>query len=982
MKHKKMILKMRKTVKLLILIVTISSNFLMGAFASTEALTSFSTGGHSVYYLHPATVNNSGNRAIVAATYDGTVLCHASDGAKIWENKVNNYFPFDLAVADIDDDGLDEIFVATAGGTVDAFDSDGQLLWTYSTIAPLYQVCPIKTSDGKWVILTGGIEENVVVLKSDGSMIKIIDVGDVVRHIRKGNIMGNGTDFAAVATTSSGLAGMLSLMLFDPSDMTKLWHKVNIGAVTETLRRVFSMEIFDVNDDGNEDIILSASGYEHGRIVGYDNSGSRILDASSSEVPVRVYQMNMITKIGPVDGQDEQLFGIFGRHLILYDKNGIVQNVLSANYNFTNGAFDPQNNTYYLGSSPSGGDGIYALHLSDEGWQDAFKQIKPIGKLSKVEDNIAVLKNQIAVFTKPDYQCPPSKVNIMAPTPELGVYNTLQFSSPLLLSEKITDSSELWCRDTDNRRTYDMAREDILDLVRQKETQNENFIVNAGHGKAFYMSPQTMEGIINEAPNHFKGFLFTEMEDVDSEMQEVIENIIFPLAEKCSIAGKKIFFDNKNIFWNGSCYINFWKSILLNPQFSDVFVPNLEETNCRTQELSLAGRVGLWQTGSFDDWAMRVVDDNACFDRMREWSSQQVLSHFLRQLVYQSSLGAKYLSVDVVNALRNQVNPFYDLLEKGAVVIPEKDELLSLSDLCLGMKSPPAEDFMTHGINGHDYNFSIYHTRPKVFDRLDCYWGGAPILDHDFSSYGYGCDRRMLNFMPRNPYGLVTIVPDDIDIDEFPQFKNKVTTDGSKFYESDIAFEPESYKQTMIDKLSESANRLPVLVQGDVAWSVVRLDSNHVRVTIVDPVYLDPANREATIILQNLSANNCTDILSGEKLAINNNRIQLTVPAGVFRIVDIAHQTVALTNLEIFPNPVNNGILNLRITKTGLNNTEFNIGQLTGLIRIYDLTGKLCFSKDINHHTGGMVQVNLDNGIYIVTLLSDGQSISGKILVE
>jgi hypothetical protein len=100
--------------------------------AQSSPLTAFPTGGHTVYHLQPAKVKRGGKPAIVAATFDGTVLCYTPEGKLIWENKINNYFPFDLAVGDVDNDGLDETFVATAGGSVDAYDSDGTHLWSFN----------------------------------------------------------------------------------------------------------------------------------------------------------------------------------------------------------------------------------------------------------------------------------------------------------------------------------------------------------------------------------------------------------------------------------------------------------------------------------------------------------------------------------------------------------------------------------------------------------------------------------------------------------------------------------------------------------------------------------------------------------------------------------------------------------------------------------------------------------------------------------
>ena len=142
-----------------------------------------------------------------------------------------------------------------------------------------------------------------------------------------------------------------------------------------------------------------------------------------------------------------------------------------------------------------------------------------------------------------------------------------------------------------------------------------------------------MERVLQAAPRHLYGFEFAEMEGVDAEMQEVVERIILPLAELCArYGGKKIVFRSKNIFYTGTAYLPFWRKVLMDARFTDVFVPALEETNSRTAELSLAGRIGLWLTGGFNRWACRVVTDNACFDRMWEWSSQQLQNHHLRHL--------------------------------------------------------------------------------------------------------------------------------------------------------------------------------------------------------------------------------------------------------------------------------------------------------------------------------------------------------------
>jgi hypothetical protein len=44
------------------------------------------------------------------------------------------------------------------------------------------------------------------------------------------------------------------------------------------------------------------------------------------------------------------------------------------------------------------------------------------------------------------------------------------------------------------------------------------------------------------------------------------------------------------------------------------------------------------------------------------------------------------------------------------------------------------------------------------------------------------------------------------------------------------------------------------------------------------------------VVLQHLRASSCVDILSGESLRIVDGKVPLTIPAGLFRILDLTHQ--------------------------------------------------------------------------------------------
>ena len=143
----------------------------------------FSTGGHTVYHLSPATVDRSGERAVVTASYDGTVLCHRPDGRLVWQSHTNGSFPFALDAADITGDGLDESFAACSDGRLYAFGPDGALLWTFKRAAPLWAVKVTSDNQGNPLILTGGVDRILYALDRDGNIRGHCETDGVIRLI-------------------------------------------------------------------------------------------------------------------------------------------------------------------------------------------------------------------------------------------------------------------------------------------------------------------------------------------------------------------------------------------------------------------------------------------------------------------------------------------------------------------------------------------------------------------------------------------------------------------------------------------------------------------------------------------------------------------------------------------------------------------------------------------------------------------------------
>lgn len=585
------------------------------------------------------------------------------------------------------------------------------------------------------------------------------------------------------------------------------------------------------------------------------------------------------------------IIGLFGNEMIIYNRDGSVEKIIRCPDSYANGFFDAKTNKYLIASSTSGGDGIHILDFESDNWPKDFEEMETEGKLKVIGENLSTIKNMVNGFESPTYDSPSNHVLIIADSDpeELLEFSrkysskSLTFASYHTLTEKLDATYH-----RDKRMPYDMNGEQIIFFAENMEKQGNHFALWGGHGQALYMSLETMEGVLKAAYETFQAFIFAEVVMTNENMAKMIKEKYEPLAELCLKHGKKkIIFRNQRLFWNSNCYMDIWKDFLFNPKYREIIVPCMEETHCRTQDISLSGRVGLWLSGVFEHHAGRAVPDNSTFSRLWEWSDQQMQHHHLRAMVLHAALGADIFLLNLKKEGLRSFEPFFKMIETGALKIAKRHELLSISEVCLGMKKP-SEAFHEHGNNARDTIGSITETECAVFDRLDWYWAGAPIREDDFCRYGFGSRDRMLNYMPINPYGFIASIPDEKRVPGVFTFKYKFSTDGEIFYDEYGKHRTaKEYRINVEEKLKTAARLLPVRLEGDVSWVVQRISRKHLRVVLIDPGYLNPKDRKVRVLLQNIMGRRAVDILSKEELPIIGNSIFVHVPQGVFRLIDI-----------------------------------------------------------------------------------------------
>jgi F0F1-type ATP synthase epsilon subunit len=66
------------------------------------------------------------------------------------------------------------------------------------------------------------------------------------------------------------------------------------------------------------------------------------------------------------------------------------------------------------------------------------------------------------------------------------------------------------------------------------------------------------------------------------------------------------------------------------------------------------------------------------------------------------------------------------------------------------------------------------------------------------------------------------------------------------------------------------------------------MDDRKYRLFAIDQGWLDSEDRDVTILVQIARKNlSVTDALSGERIKVNNGTLQIIVPAGAFRILEV-----------------------------------------------------------------------------------------------
>ncbi|ANW96242.1 hypothetical protein AXE80_08100 [Wenyingzhuangia fucanilytica] len=890
------------------------------------------------------TAKNKEESYIVGSSYEGTVVGVSYTGKVLWENKLSGFVNHDVWCGDLDGDDKDEIVVANANGTIYCLNNKGELLWEFKkNEAPMYAVTIVHNSNGAYVV-AGGFDKNLYYLSPKGALVKEIktatfsiekpwskykkelpkaheSVANFIRPLKQAD----GTE-TLVLLASNNHMNVPGTMYFFKVLEDLPYQKTPIKATPELkkkirIRPIGDFKTFDVDGDGNEEIILGSSAHSNDMLVStYDAQTNTF---NFHEINKVRFGYDIAQTVLLKHKKDNLYLTRIGNQMRIYNatEENAKEEIIQSQYAYNDVWQDPTTGKVILASAQSGGSCIHVLDVADTQWKKEYKNLSPKGKISEILANTKTTREDLNKFekSKEDYNSQPVYfMTESVPDNLVGLKNELvdTYKNPVFLNSMFMKNVEKFDRSIlsnakykktrDRRKKYTMSHQEAVDHITKGFDGAPGVAYWAGHGNDPYMfSIETTKQVIDNAKGKKTVLIYPEVEEHSKEnLNFLLNNLIYPLAKYSQGKNANVFLRSKNIFWLGSNYLDSW-SRLMSGEFADVFVPSMEETTDKSMELSLAGRMGMWTSGAVNSWGTRAVPDNVSYDRARQLGYQRLPNHALRMLIFHTANGAQFINNFAVD--QDYMSIYWELIAKGALYVPKRNELLSISPVHISMKSPD-EHFLNDGTNVKwttFYDEAFEKNNPFVFSRLNGTWPGASVTAWDFSRYAAGVKERRLNFLAPYENGLVLITPPQhgvfaaknvvrgsLEKYMHPIYKNilkEYITDGRNYYSTDgkQTYKADEYYKVIEADLKESAKKLPITVSGDVAWVVAQTAPNHLRITIIDNGYINPQKSKALVKFNTISPVKVKDILNKEEFKVLKNETEIEIPLGGFRFIDV-----------------------------------------------------------------------------------------------
>ncbi|MEM0965850.1 MAG: PQQ-binding-like beta-propeller repeat protein [Verrucomicrobiota bacterium] len=701
-----------------------------------------------------------------------------------------------------------------------------------------------------------------------------------------------------------------------------------------------ALEFSDPDGDGNYHLYMGGNSFSI-KVESIDlSSGVSTAHEERFIRPFKTYRYSTMTDI-PGDG-DHRMFILCGNKVIV--RSADLSNELGSVVmpHSPNGMWNDRDKGRILfASAQSGGSAIHVVDTMSPYWMQNLRDLDPPGKMRKMKANYADIRKQVNEFVRPSWERVPQTIievsgGVNHPTSvalreKYGTVNPFfmtfahttnvekqdwKDSVAITKVEPIVEPvREPYLHRYDNGIKYNRTREELLAEHWQPKIDSSPFGLSfrAGHGNdPYYYSPESLKAAIDASFEKDRGrttvLSWAEVQSTSDDMKYPIGRLFLDIADYLSTRRGIMAFNNKHLFWGSTVHLEVWSDFIAG-DLKNVFSSCMEESTSKTGELSLSHRLGLWASGCFNFWGMRTTRDNTSFDRTRESAAQIVPNHFLRHMIYRLAYGARY-SHSTYSDMDYQ-SLIWELIASGALYLPRREEIVSFSPVHFGIKSEPDERYIESNVISKwstYYDAAEQAENPMVVGRLEGSWIGARNTEWDFSSFAAGVLDRRQNFIPPYPHGMVLTTPVENGVfaspadnrlriwnNLHPLYRDILTefiTDGRNYIESDGSethpANGDFFYGTVLPAVEEGKNLLPVSLSGDdVGWVCAQSAVDRFRLTLIDSGYLNPDDRTVTVHFNTVKPLSMTNVLTGREFEIKENTSTVTVPLGMFLLLDI-----------------------------------------------------------------------------------------------
>lgn len=888
----------------------------VSARAAVEVI---STHGRNLYRLALAELDGrAAAKEVVGSTQDNRVCAFTLDGEHLWDAPAGA-FVFDVATGDLDGDGRDEVVTAGADGMVSVFDPSGRRLWAADLQAPVYQVCVAKLDARTPVIVAGGVSRQVVAFSARGAKLRSIEVNGAVRVMQAADFDGDGADEVAVFPIRGQPQ---DLVVLKGADLARV-KDLSAADLSASLRlqpaKSGNATSGDVDGDGVAELICNSGAYAFkGRLRKTFSLPAKFRPPSYDQY----YNMRLLAVGDCTDARGAETVVVEGPQVRLYDAAGRELGHAIAPFGFTDVIHVPGSprGSVILGSSPNGDDNFYRLTFQP-GWEQALQRLKRRGFMAGVGATLEQLGAAAASWRGSPMAGADGPFDVVVShhfwngvsaqkfDPWIAEvrehqqkfpYPRLRFATAFWPGENaplLRPDGKPWGRD--RRLAHDLTRAQIVAGARHFEAVRCPFWVQVGHGCDPHLEVATVAAMLEAAPEMLIGFIDSEEEQPDV-LPYYMEHHIKPILELCLTHRKRFILRNKNVWWAHWPAEPRMRELVFNGRYRSVIVPSVEDSNSRSPDLNLAARVGLWLDGQVEAWASRCSADWFSFNRAWEWEYVMTGHPHLRYYVSQAMLGARVFMM--LNGESERTGrwtrvgtegtaTFLHLLGRGVLTPPGREQLRAISPVALAIKSP-SERFARHGFNGHheeQWGSDATDHKTWAFDRLDCYWGMAPLPPTDVATYLWGRARRDPSHLASTaPHGFVCIVPGSTPRPGGP-WVTTWTTDGDALSKDGKTFTLTEARRAITADLAKGAAAFPFTVEGQVFHQVIEQPGDRYIIALLDSGWVDPADRDVTLAARRPGSWEVSDRLSASKVGSLDTPLQLRVPAGAFRLLEVHH---------------------------------------------------------------------------------------------